>query len=305
MSLMELAKWYLDMKSRKNLSSYDRMTCCLDQFNKVFGDRIVNTIKPVDLENYQAKRKEEGRADATVDMEIRIVKTMIKKAFDNNLVGSETIRVFNKVNKLLKRNANNRDKVLSIDEIKALISFLPFHTRAILFIAIYTGMRKNEILTLTWDKVDLKDKMIHLEASDTKDREPRKIPISLGFYELLNRIPRAIHDKHVILYNGKPVRDIRASLITACKKAGIEYGRFKQNGFILHDLRHTYNTNMRRLNVDRSVIMKITGHSTPEMFERYNTVDDTDIRKASDDLDKFLKGVDQSVDQDAGKAIQK
>ncbi len=293
-----LMKWYLELKSRKTLSSYDRMKCCLGQFNKVFGDQMVNTIKPIDLENYQAQRKEERRADATVDMEIRIVKTMIKKAFDNGLVGSETIRAFNKVKKLLKRNANTRDRVLSKAEIDALISLLPPHTRAILFIAIHAGMRKNEILSLTWDKVDLKGRMIRLEASDTKDREPRKIPISDELHGLLNSIPKAIHDKHVILYNGKPVRDIRAALKTACKKAGIEYGRFKRGGFILHDARHTFNTNMRRAGVDRSVIMKLTGHTTPEMFERYNTVDESDIKQGINQMESFLtQSVDQSVDQ--------
>jgi len=144
MTFTELTKWYLDLESRKGLSSYDRLMDCLDQFNEVLGDRVINTIKPVDLENYQAKRKEEGRADATVDMEIRIVKTMIKRAFDNGLVGSETIRAFNRVKKLLKRNANARNRVLRKDEINALISLLPLHTRAILFIAIHTGMRKTK-----------------------------------------------------------------------------------------------------------------------------------------------------------------
>lgn len=297
MTCRELSAWYLDLTSRKSLNSYDRVKGCLDQFNAVFGDRIVNSIKPLDLENYQGKRKDQGRADATVDMEIRIAKTMIKKAFDNDLVGADTIRTFNRVKKLLKRNANVRDRILSSDEVNALISFLPSHTRAILSIAVHTGMRKTEILSLTWGKVDLKNRMIRLEAEDTKDREPRKIPISDELHELLNSIPRAIHDNHVILYNGKPVRDIRAALVTACKKAGIEYGRFKKGGFVLHDARHTFNTNMRRAGVDRSVIMKITGHSTPEMFERYNTVDDQDILDAMDRMKLFSENSDQNSDQ--------
>jgi hypothetical protein len=43
--------------------------------------------------------------------------------------------------------------------------------------------------------------------------------------------------------------------------------------------------------------MKITGHSTPEMFERYNTVDDDDIKQGIDQMERLLKKVDQSVDQ--------
>ena len=74
-------------------------------------------------------------------------------------------------------------------------------------------------------------------------------------------------------------------------------GRFKKGGFVLHDARHTFNTNMRRAGVDRSVIMKITGHSTPEMFERYNTVDDQDILDAMDRMKLFSENSDQNSDQ--------
>jgi hypothetical protein len=49
--------------------------------------------------------------------------------------------------------------------------------------------------------------------------------------------------------------------------------------------------------------MKITGHSTHEMFERYNTVDDQDIRNAVDQLGKFLENVDQNVDQTTKKKV--
>ena len=50
-----------------------------------------------------------------------------------------------------------------------------------------------------------------------------------------------------------------------------------------------------------SVIMKITGHSTREMFLRYDTVDVSDTRKAVDQMEGFLKSVDQNVDQVAPK----
>jgi integrase len=130
----------------------------------------------------------------------------------------------------------------------------------------YTGMCKGEILNLTWDKVDLANRMIRLEAKDTKDKEKRNIPICDELFNMLvslsNRIQETNEDNHVFLYNGSPVKDIRVSLKRACKRAGIKYGRFVEGGFIFHDLRHTFNTNMRKAGVSESVIMDITGHST-------------------------------------------
>lgn len=51
---------------------------------------------------------------------------------------------------------------------------------------------------------------------------------------------------------------------------------------------------MRKSGVPESVIMKITGHSTSEMFLRYDTVDEGDTRKADDQMEGFLKNVDQA-----------
>ncbi len=300
MTLTELAKWYLNLKSVKALKSYDRSKDALKNFNAAFGDRTVNSIKTVDLEDYQVERKRDKRAPATIDMEMSIAKTMVMKAFDNDMVGGHTLKAFKKVKKLLKKNSNVRDRVLSIKEVKKLMEHSPPHTRAIIGIALYTGMRKSEITSLTWNKVDLKNRIIRLEPTDTKDREPRKIPISEELLRILDSIPRAIHDDHVILYDGKPIHDIRGALRTACRDAGIAYGRFAEGGFIFHDTRHTFNTNMRKAGVDQSVIMKITGHSTNEMFQRYNTIDEDDIKKGVNQLEGFLKSVDQSVDQGSG-----
>ncbi len=299
----ELTEWYLGLEKVKSLASYQEgiLQGYLKKFNSEFGNRIVGQIKPADLENLQAKRKKEGCADATIDQEIGKVKTMIFKAFDNDLVGGDTIKAFKRVKKLLKGNANARDKVLTPEQFDDLLNNSPWHLKSILATGYYTGMRKGEILNLTWNKVDLKNRLIGLEAEDTKDNEPRDIPICDELYEILKAIPRAIHDPHVFLYKGKPIKDLRTALRKACKEAGILYSRFAKDGFVLHDLRHTFNTNMRKAGVPESVIMAVTGHSTREMFDRYNTVDVEDTRKAIDQLQGYLQSVDQNVDQAAQK----
>lgn len=298
-TLIQLATWYLGLDFVKAKKSFDRDITCLNNFNAVYGNINVGDLTQADLANYQIKRKKEGKAAATIDMEISIVKTMINRAFDNNKVGIYTWNVIKKCKKTLKKNTNVRDRILSVEETRRLLKLLPLHTFVIVAIALCTGMRKGEILSLTWDKVDMKGKWINLDATDTKDKEPRKIPISDELYPILESIPRAIHDNHVILYNGKPIKkDIRASLYRACEKAGIIHGRFKKGGFIFHDSRHTFNTNMRKAGVDQSVIMDITGHSTNEMFQRYNTVDDDDKKKAMNKMGLYLESVDQNVDHE-------
>lgn len=250
---------------------------------------IVSQIKPVNLENYQAKLKNQGQADATVDNKIGAAKTMINKAFDNDLVGGDTLKNFKKVKDLLKKGANERDRVLSPDEYNRLFDNAPKHLQGILATGYYTGMREGEILNLTWNKVDLKKRLISLEAEDTKTKMPRVIPICDELYEVLKDIPRAIHDPHVFLYKGKSIHDIRTALRKACEEAGILYGRFVKDGFVFHDLRHTFDTELRRSGVDEIDRMALTGHESREMDRRYDTVDIEDRRQAINKFQQSLR----------------
>jgi integrase len=88
----------------------------------------------------------------------------------------------------------------------------------------------------------------------------------------------------------------------ACKKAGIVYGRFKDGGFIYHDLRRTFYTEARRAGVPDSVIKEITGHSRNQVTDRYDDVSMEDKRQAVEKLAEYRRSaqsVAQNVAQDA------
>jgi integrase len=297
MTFDELTKWYIGLETVKSRAYFETLKINLNSFNKKFGSIIITNLKPVDLQNYQVKRQDEGYSDSYIDQEIGAARTMINKAFDNDIVCGDVLRVFKKVKKLLKRNANARSMIITPGQFQKLMDELPRHARAIVATAFYTGMRRGEIVSLTWDKVDLKKRMITLEAKDTKDKKPRKVPICDELAYILSDTLRAIYDNHVFLYRGKPIKDIRTTLARACRKIGMEYGRQDKAGFVFHDLRHTFNTLMRKAGIDESVIMSITGHSTREMFDRYNTIDEEDTRNALTKFQGLLTSVDQNVDQ--------
>jgi integrase len=99
---------------------------------------------------------------------------------------------------------------------------------------------------------------------------------------------RGLGHNRVFTYKGRPIVGIRTAFLKACRRRGIENFRF-------HDLRHTFNANMRKAGVDQSVIMKLTGHKSAAMFHRYNTVDTADAREAYQKFDGLLAQQQEEV----------
>ena len=162
MTFKELTEWYLSQESVKVLASYDIIKIKLDEFNRTFGEMIVQDITPAELKNFQVYRQKKGLAPGTVDQDIGKIKTMINVAFFNNKVGGRTLKTFKCIKKTLKKGSDYRTRVLSVQEFEKLMNNSDGHTRAIIATAYFTGMRRGEILLLTWDKVDLKNRIIRL-----------------------------------------------------------------------------------------------------------------------------------------------
>lgn len=280
----ELVHWYLDLPVAKKKKSYIKDVERSRQLLEYFGQKPAREIRPVMIESFQQEmldrpcRKGTGYRPATVNRMHALMKRIYSLAVREDLVEKNPcLKV-----PMLPEN-NKRDRVISHGEYQALLSHLPKYAAHVVMTAYYTGMRAGEILGLTWDRVDVKEGFIELEEKDTKTSEPRRIYYNGVLKDMFlerNKVRRIDH-RFVFTYRGKPIQRIYKSFKKACEDAGIE-------NFTFHDLRHTFNTNMRKAGVDRSVIMKITGHKTTSMFERYNTVDKSEAREAMQRLDEYL-----------------
>src|SRR6266545_715344 len=164
-----------------------------------------------------------------------------------------------------------------------------------------SGMRKGEILNLTWDRVDLKAGVIRLQPEDTKTREGRTIPLTKELSEMLRNATIYLDESGqrvpwVFTYAGKRILSVRRAFEVACRKAGID-------NVVFHDLRHTFVTNMRRAGVDYFRIMAITGHRTMEVFKRYHTIDQDDLRQAVSQLDTYMDTMPTTLTEPISKSL--
>ena len=147
---------------------------------------------------------------------------------------------------------------------------LPAPWQDILDLAYYSGWRKQEILGLTWEEIDMAGGVIRLSPARSKTLVGRMLPISQPIAEALAR-RRARRDPEsplVFHRDGIPVRRWRTAWRTACQSAGVPT-RF------LHDCRRTAARNLIRASVLERVAMLLTGHKSRAIFDRYNIIHDS------------------------------
>ena len=178
---------------------------------------------------------------------------------------------------------NARQGFFEPAQVEALLVELPEYLRPVLQAAVLTGWRKQELLTLTWDRVDCEAGTIRLEAEHTKNHAARVFPVdALPALEAVLRSQRNLTDmveaatgKPVALvfhHFGLPIRDHYHAWRAACERA-------KVPGRLLHDARRTAVRNLERAGVSRSVAMKLTGHKTENVYRRYAIVSEQDLRE--------------------------
>ena len=193
------------------------------------------------------------------------MKTILNRAVRH---GKLNVNPIERVKKIPENNI--RMKTLSPDEFERLRIACPEHLEPVVLIAYYTGMRRSEIVYLTWDEVDLEKGFIRLDANRTKTNIGRSIPLHPRVKTMLASQPRGLHTNRVFLRFGKPFDEIKRSFGTACRKAGLE-------DFTFHDLRHCALNNLRLAGNDYFRIMAVSGHKTMSVFKRYNLVTEEEL----------------------------
>lgn len=182
----------------------------------------------------------------------------------------------------LSESGNARKGFFGDVEFRKVESHLPDYLKDFARFGYVTGWRRGEICSLRWADVD--GDAIRLRGENAKNGESRCVPIEGELSDLIERRREAREVKHdsgvselsdLIFHNGTggPIVDYRKSWATACRLAGC-------SGRLFHDLRRTAVRNMVHGGTPEIVAMKISGHKTRSMFDRYNIVNSGDMRAA-------------------------
>jgi integrase len=266
----EYRKWSSPQRSYKSKKYF------IDQLVEKFGNIPLRQFNTRMLELYQTERIQKGNKPATINRHVATIKHMMTKAVQWDMVEEYALKKVRQVKQLEERN--RRLRYLSEEESKRVIEKCDPHLKPIVVMALHTGMRKSEILTLRWENIDLAIKLILL--TDTKNNEPRQIPINKTLKAYLDKLPQRI-DGGYVFYDprtDKPYQDIKKSFARALKNAGVK-------DFHFHDLRHTFASHLVMKGVDIMTVKELLGHKTLAMTLRYAHLAPSHKIRAVDVLD--------------------
>lgn len=227
-----------------------------------FGKRRVAELTGQDAEGFKVERSKVAKP-ATVNRELGNLKHIMKKAVEWGFLGAPP---FGGVK--MMHVPGGQDRILTPDEeIKLLAACgkvrAPY-LRPIVVLALHSGMRKGEILSLKWTQVDLVNRTVHVIEGKT-DSSRRFIPVNDTLHMLFSDLKRKRKTQLVFPSPRVPCREMldhKRGFQRAVALAGIPHIRF-------HDCRHTFATRLLRAGVDLVTVQKLLGHSKITTTARY------------------------------------
>lgn len=238
----------------------------LDKFYK--GYRLLN-INTDSARTFAKKRLAQGKANDTINGSLALLRRMLYIAKeDGKIVNVPKIR--------LLKAGNPRQGFVNLADFEKILAELPENLRPLIIFLYYSGTRLGEALQVQWPQWHKKlwqnkwRSYIELEREQTKNAAPRIAPLP----DRLTAILDEVKDKTGPIFDGT---NLRKAWHKACVAAGV--GKLtkvagKQDpqytGLTIHDLRRSAVNNLRKMKVSETLSMRITGHKTRAVFDRYN-----------------------------------
>lgn len=241
----------------------------------IWGSLTADEINKDQVKRFIAIRRNQGCSDGTIRNDLAYITAAMNLAVEAKIIPAAP--------KIAKPPAPRpRERWLARDELTKLIdSAIAFHVKLFIVLAITTAGRPKHILELTWDRVDLKNRIIDLD-NPFRDRTRKgraRVPINETAFMHLTAAKKGAETPFVIELEGKPVKSVRNGVKAAARRAELK-------GVSQYVLRHTAGVYMAQAGVPIPEIGQYLGHSSLDTtYRTYARYHPDHLRKASSSLE--------------------
>jgi integrase len=281
------------INGRKSLK---RAEISIAHIKAFFGNMLVIELDSSKVMKYIEHRMGADISNGTINRELAALKRML------NLGAQCTPPKVDRVPHIPMLKLNNvRQGFFEHGEFVAVRDALPSYLKGMVTFGYKTGWRKSEITGLKWADVDLQNWTVRLNVGETKNEKGRIVYLDSELQEILADLWQARKTsgkltEYVFMNTDGTdrIKKFDTAWATACKRVGIP-------GKLFHDLRRTSIRNMVRAGTPEVVAMKISGHRTRSVFDRYNIVSEEDLKQAAMRQEEYLNSV---TGKETGKVRQ-
>jgi len=227
--------------------------------------------------------KHEGAAPATVNRELACLRRMFNVMRELGQV--QAVPHFP-----MHAENNVRTGFVTEDELQAVLGHLRPAVRPVVEFAYVTGWRKSECLSRDWQHVT--ERSVRLEPGETKNEDGREFPMIPRLAAVIEyqrqRMKGRIGGPLFFWSPGRRIKSFKESWQSAVDRAGMP-------GLLFHDLRRSAVRNLVLAGIDEHTAMKLTGHRTRAVFERYDIIDSARLHEQASKLEAFYADQETTV----------
>lgn len=229
------------------------------------------------MTQYKAARLEAGASNGSINRSL----SALKRGFTLAMWAGKAA---SKPHIVMLPESNPRQGFLNASEFQRLREALPADLRDPVEFLYRSGWRVSEMRKLEWRDVDLAGGVVRLRPEISKTKDGRVLPLVREIADIINRAAARRTPTLPFVFRrdgGSAIGLFRKSWATACRQAGV--GQIR-----VHDLRRTAVRNLVRAGTPDVVAMRLSGHKTRSVFDRYNIVSEADLAIAMERVSEHL-----------------
>jgi integrase len=247
-------------RATRRPNSFRTCTSHVKIFNRCFSEKRLIDITVQDVQAFQADQVRKGKAPASVNRYVGILRQMFGLAIQWGHMSYNPVEAV-----ACLRVRNERTRFLSDEEEDILLKACGPAIRPVVITALHTGLRRTELATLTWKDVDLPRRAVWVRPEYSKSGIGREVPMDRTIYTLPSELkPTATRGNDPVFKNRFGMAFKRLSMLFSfvVKRTELQDLRF-------HDLRHTFASRLVMRGADLRTVQELMGHQDIRMTQRY------------------------------------
>lgn len=302
------ADWFLERRSKppfRSEGNHQQNVNALKFLRPVFGDIPLSDITPEAIEDYLARRLEDGRRvrtkfgidfrgkikSATAHQEFRILSHMLNVAVKQKRLADNPCRAVEFPVSVVK--STRKPHYMAASEQTKIEFAAPSYLRNIVVIVVETGLRyKKELLPMKKEQLDLDNWVVHVADSKTVNGIG-DMPLTAAAREAFQRQIQDSQGSEYLFPSPKAnarkpyITNLRKAWAATLKRAGVPY-------FTLYELRHTFATRLSAGGVADHMVTQMLRQGDAEVFKLYSQAKLGMMREALAKLDRAANERDSS-----------